>query len=193
MRINLKSPLDIQSVIPWSREVVSPFKTEIASHADTGNVVAAVLGTRPCIIGQTIFGRYPRRDTGWISFYTDSRGLLAKIKKDPHQYVYWERKRSNWARQQDSYPLYSKNGTTANSKLSSDKVNQKLYNTLKELSRGTSLEQAAYNNKLTGQEFIALMTERYPEQLFRFNRFGVLPHEEELSVPYNEKYGYWPN
>jgi hypothetical protein len=181
----------------WIRAVHSPHKI-CQGYIDVKHIVAAVAGTRPMVLGNTIYGSIPGK-AGVFSFFTRREGVeeLARLTDGIH--YYWERERTKKSYDDPYYvmPSTSEKPRATLEEPWHDWNNEIIANKIIQICEDSictndRLDEICFRNGLSHFGFDRLFQQRWPLEYYEFKKNKTIPTKDQLALTHAQRMGAVP-
>lgn len=168
----------------WMRQVTIPSKI-LQNYADASEIVCAVAGTRPLILGETIYGTMPGR-AGVISFYKSSDGVYDIARATPSIHYYWDRNPTKKSQTITDLPTMQTRGRPTLDEpwhnWSDDRIARTIVAICEDLQTSTdTIEIVCVAHGINHWGFEAIFQQRWPYEHALWKKYKKIPTRDQLA------------
>lgn len=177
----------------WMRGLHVPVRI-INGIMDISQIVYAVGGSKPLIVGDTVYGRVMGKP-GYISFYTTTENMYDQILKHPDSYYYWSRERPSKGYVNPPMPSFNIRGRTSPDEpwhsWSETKIANKIVAICEDSVKSKDpIDIICLVNDLSHWGFIELFQSRYPEHYYEYTKHKKIPTTDSLAAELSKRFPY---
>jgi len=174
----------------WYGKLNVPVRA-VVGIMDTHDVVGCVAGTKPLLIGNTVYGRLLGR-AGYLSFYTDTTELWSRATQDPNSYYYWTRERLKLGTWSTPMPSVYNRGRNSSDEpwhgWNDSKIAEVVASVAAELSKNKEIDIACLQYGISHYGFKELFQSRYPEAYIHYAKYKKIPTADSLTAELSKRF-----
>jgi hypothetical protein len=168
----------------------------LQSFADPRFLVCAVAGTRPLVVGPTIFGTLPGK-RGVISLFTSTEQVYELAQQEPGIHYYWSRQPTKRCK---TTPYYTMPTTSAKPRptaeepwhgWTNEQIADRIIAMCEELAyTRETIDEVSVRHGLSHFGFERLFQQRWPLEYYAWKKNKTIPTRDNMSQTFAERFSF---